>query len=118
MITNVRGEFEKLRGEVTYDAANPEATRIEATIDVASLNTREAKRDADLKSALFFDVENPGEMTFVSKSSRAVGEARCSRRTCGSARSPLSRLSARKAGEDVEAPSISALRCSREAASR
>ena len=74
MITNVRGEFEKYRGNVTYDAAHPEATRIEATIDVASLNTREAKRDADLRSSLFFDAENHPEMTFVSKSARATGD--------------------------------------------
>jgi polyisoprenoid-binding protein YceI len=74
MITNVRGEFEKFRGDVTYDAAHPEATRIEATIDVATLNTREAKRDADLRSALFFDVENHAEMTFLSKSARAAGD--------------------------------------------
>jgi polyisoprenoid-binding protein YceI len=74
MITNVRGEFEKYRGTVTYDAARPEATRIEATIDVASLNTREAKRDSDLRGELFFDVEHHPEMTFVSKSTRAIGE--------------------------------------------
>jgi polyisoprenoid-binding protein YceI len=75
MITNVRGEFEKFRGDVTYDAAHPEATRIETTIDVASLNTREAKRDADLRSPLFFDAEKHPEMTFVSKSTRSVGDA-------------------------------------------
>jgi len=67
MITNVPGEFERFRGEVTYDPARPEATRIAATIDVASLNTREAKRDSDLRSALFFDAENHPEMTFVSQ---------------------------------------------------
>jgi polyisoprenoid-binding protein YceI len=74
MITNVRGEFAKFTGNVVYDAAHPEATRIDATIDIASLDTREAKRDADLRSALFFDVENHPQMTFVSKSARAVGE--------------------------------------------
>jgi polyisoprenoid-binding protein YceI len=74
MITNVRGEFEKFRGDVTYDAAHPEATRITATVDVASLNTREAKRDDDLRSPLFFDVEKHPEMTFVSKSAPSVGE--------------------------------------------
>jgi polyisoprenoid-binding protein YceI len=74
MITNVRGEFEKFHGDVSYDAAHPEATRIAATIDVASLNTREAKRDADLRSPLFFDVESHPEMTFVSKSARAVDD--------------------------------------------
>ena len=73
MITNVRGEFETFRGQVIYDAAHPEATRIEAAIDVASVNTREAKRDADLRSALFFDVENHPEMTFVSRGARVAG---------------------------------------------
>ena len=74
MITNVRGELEKFRGAVTYDPARPEATRIEAAIDVASLNTREAKRDADLRGELFFDVEHHPEMTFVSSSVRGAGE--------------------------------------------
>lgn len=74
MITNVRGEFEKFRGDVTYDLAHPEATRIDATIEVASLRTREARRDADLRSPLFFDAENHPEMHFVSKSARAAGD--------------------------------------------
>jgi len=74
MITNVRGEFEKYRGDVSYDAARPEATRISATIDVASLNTRQAQRDTDLRSALFFDVEKFPEMTFVSKSARSASD--------------------------------------------
>jgi polyisoprenoid-binding protein YceI len=74
MITNVRGEFEKYRADVTYDAAHPEATRVEASIDVASLNTREAKRDSDLRSPLFFDADNHPQMTFVSKRVRAVGD--------------------------------------------
>jgi polyisoprenoid-binding protein YceI len=74
MITNVRGEFERFGGTVTFDPGCPEVTRIEATIDVASVNTREAKRDADLRSALFFDVENHPQMTFVSKSARGAGE--------------------------------------------
>jgi polyisoprenoid-binding protein YceI len=74
MITNVRGEFERFRGDVTYDAARPEATRIEATIDAASLSTREAKRDADLRSALFFDVESHPQLTFVSRNVRGAGD--------------------------------------------
>ncbi len=74
MITNVRGEFEKFRAAVTYDPAHPEGTRIEATIEVASLNTREAKRDSDLRSPLFFDADKHPEMTFVSKSVRAAGD--------------------------------------------
>src|SRR5271170_2656087 len=63
MITNVRGEFAKFRGDVTYDPAHPEATRVDATIDVASLDTREARRDADLRGELFFDAAKHPEMT-------------------------------------------------------
>ena len=72
MITNVRGEFEKFTANVTYDRARPEATRIDARIDLASLNTREPKRDADLKGELFFDAEHHPEIIFVSKSARVV----------------------------------------------
>jgi len=70
MITNVRGEFARFRGIIDYDPAHPEVTRVEATIDVASLDTREPKRDADLRSPLFFDAENHPEMTFVSTRAR------------------------------------------------
>jgi polyisoprenoid-binding protein YceI len=73
MITNVRGEFDKFSGELTYDPDRPEATHLQASIDVASLDTREARRDGTLRSALFFDVENHPVMTFVSKSASAVG---------------------------------------------
>jgi polyisoprenoid-binding protein YceI len=73
MITNVRGEFEKFSGTITYDANRPEATRIEATIDVGSVNTRQAQRDGDLRGELFFDVAHHPTMTFVSKGARSVG---------------------------------------------
>jgi polyisoprenoid-binding protein YceI len=72
MITNVRGEFARFRGDVVYDAAQPDATRIDATIDTASLDTREAKRDTDLRGPLFFDVEAHPEIRFVSRSARAT----------------------------------------------
>jgi polyisoprenoid-binding protein YceI len=73
MITNVRGEFQRLSGTAAYDPRNPSATRIEATIDVASVNTREEKRDAHLKSADFFDVEKYPTIRFVSKKATAKG---------------------------------------------
>ncbi len=74
MITNVRGVFETFRADVTYDPARPEATRLDATIDVASIDTREAKRDADLASEIFFDAARYPTMTFVSKAARATGQ--------------------------------------------
>jgi polyisoprenoid-binding protein YceI len=71
MITNVRGEFSKVAGTVTYDAAKPEATQVEATVEVASLSTRDAQRDGHLKSPDFFDIEKFPNITFKSKSVKA-----------------------------------------------
>lgn len=68
MVTNVRGEFQKVSGSVFWDPARPEATKIEATIDTASINTREEARDKHLKSADFFDVEKHPTITFTSRS--------------------------------------------------
>jgi polyisoprenoid-binding protein YceI len=74
MITNVRGEFTKVSGTVTFDPDNPGASQVEATIDVASLHTREEQRDAHLKSADFFDVAKFPEIKFVSKSVERLGD--------------------------------------------
>jgi polyisoprenoid-binding protein YceI len=41
MISNVKGEFTKVSGTVTYDPDDPGASKVEATIDVASLHTRD-----------------------------------------------------------------------------
>jgi len=70
MITNVRGEFQKLSGDVVYDPNKLEASKVNVSIDVASINTREEKRDAHLRSADFFDVENFPAITFASKAVR------------------------------------------------
>jgi polyisoprenoid-binding protein YceI len=66
MISNVRGEFQKVSGEASYDPQRPEASRVAVIVDVASINTRDEKRDAHLRSADFFDVENHPTMTFTS----------------------------------------------------
>ena len=74
MITNVRGEFGKVTGEVLFDPSRPEASKVSATVDVASINTREEKRDAHLRSADFFDVESHPQMSFESRSVRRSGD--------------------------------------------
>jgi polyisoprenoid-binding protein YceI len=73
MITHVQGEFQKLSGTVLYDPKRPEATKIQVDIDVASISTREEKRDEHLRSADFFDVEKFPKITFVSKSVAVKG---------------------------------------------
>lgn len=67
MISNVKGAFTKVTGTVEFDEANPAASSINVTIDVASIDTREPQRDAHLKSADFFEVEKFPTITFVSK---------------------------------------------------
>jgi polyisoprenoid-binding protein YceI len=67
MISNVRGQFEKVAGAVEFDEANPANTRVDVQIEAASVNTREEKRDAHLKSPDFFDAEKYPYLTFKSK---------------------------------------------------
>jgi polyisoprenoid-binding protein YceI len=67
MISNVKGDFDKVSGTVTIDEANHSLSGINVTIDVSSISTREPQRDAHLKSPDFFDVEKFPTITFVSK---------------------------------------------------
>jgi len=74
MVSNVKGDFDKVTGTVEYDEANPGASSIDMVIDVNSISTREPQRDAHLKSADFFDVETFPTITFVSKEVVKSGE--------------------------------------------
>src|SRR5262245_63304662 len=56
MVSNVRGEFSRVAGTVEGDDTRPTEAVVTATIDAASIDTREAKRDEHLKSADFLDV--------------------------------------------------------------
>jgi polyisoprenoid-binding protein YceI len=66
MISNVKGEFTKVSGSVVWDANNLAASKVDAVIDVNTINTREAKRDAHLKSADFFDAAKYPSLSFRS----------------------------------------------------
>lgn len=74
MISNVKGQFTELSGDADYDPAKPEAARVSVSIDVASIHTRDHKRDAHLRSGDFFDVEKFPKMTFESKSLASKGD--------------------------------------------
>lgn len=66
MITNVKGQFTSVTGVLTLDETDITNSRVEASIEAASINTREADRDTHLKSADFFDVEKFPTLTFAS----------------------------------------------------
>src|SRR3954467_4582380 len=68
MISNVKGSFTGLTGTLYENAADPTLSTIEASIDIASINTGDAQRDAHLKSADFFDAAQYPTMTFKSTS--------------------------------------------------
>jgi polyisoprenoid-binding protein YceI len=74
MVSNVKGDFDKVTGTIVLDDANPSASSVNITVDVASISTREPQRDAHLKSADFFDVEKFPTITFVSKGVVKSGE--------------------------------------------
>ncbi len=70
MIANVKGEFTTVRGTLNLDNDDISRSTLDASIDVASINTRDSQRDTHLKSADFFDVERFPTMTFRSTAIR------------------------------------------------
>ncbi len=66
-VSKVRGRFGDFAGTIAINAAKPEASSVMFTIKTASIDTNEPKRDADLKSPNFFDVEKLPEIRFVSR---------------------------------------------------
>lgn len=66
MISNVKGHFARVTGTLTLDEYDLGRSQVNATIEAASLETRDAQRDAHLKSADFFDVEKFPALTFQS----------------------------------------------------
>jgi polyisoprenoid-binding protein YceI len=66
MISNVKGGFEKIGGTLYLDDRDITNSRVEVSIDVASVNTGIKQRDDHLRSADFFDVAKFPAMTFVS----------------------------------------------------
>jgi polyisoprenoid-binding protein YceI len=76
LVTRVRGRFQDFAGTIRIDRAHPERSSVEFSIDAASIDTDVADRDAHLKSADFFDVENFPKITFVSSRIQPAGEDR------------------------------------------
>ena len=67
MVSNVKGSFDKHTGVVDFNDQDITKSRVEVSIDTASINTNVQKRDEHLRSADFFDVTKYPSMTFMSK---------------------------------------------------
>lgn len=66
MIANVKGSFERFKGVVVIDDKDITKSKIDVSIEIASINTNITKRDEHLRSADFFDAAKYPNMTFVS----------------------------------------------------
>ncbi|MBM4283182.1 MAG: polyisoprenoid-binding protein [Deltaproteobacteria bacterium] len=66
IVTDVKGAFDKVTGTIEIDDEDPSKSRVEVEIDVASVNTRGAKRGEHLRSADAFDAAKLPKLTFKS----------------------------------------------------
>ena len=69
----VNGRFGKFEGTINVDPDHPEKSSVTATIDAASVDTKNDRRDSDLRSDHFFDVAKYPTITFKSKSVKQTG---------------------------------------------
>lgn len=74
MFTTVRGRFKTFTGSVHVNERNPDQSRVEVTIDAASIDTGVSDRDTHLRSADFLDVEHHPKIAF--RSTRVDGAHR------------------------------------------
>ena len=74
MMSKVSGKFDDFAGKVAVDREKPTASSVEFTIKTASINTGNADRDKDLRSANFFEVEKDPEIKFKSDKIVATGK--------------------------------------------
>jgi polyisoprenoid-binding protein YceI len=74
MVTKVRGGFNDFAGTFTIDAEQPSNSTAELTIEAASIDTRNADRDAHLKSNDFFAMDEHPQVTFRSTAVEQVSD--------------------------------------------
>jgi polyisoprenoid-binding protein YceI len=78
MISNVKGQFPKVSGKLTLDESDLTKSKVETSIETASIETRDPQRDGHLKSPDFFHVEKFPTMTFKSTGIKVVRDGELS----------------------------------------
>ncbi len=73
MISNVRGEFRTVRGDLKLNEADITQSEIDIEIDTSSIHTRDEQRDAHLRSPDFLDTERHPRLTFRSTKLEKAG---------------------------------------------
>jgi polyisoprenoid-binding protein YceI len=73
LVTWVRGLFKDIHGRIELDWNNPLDARFEGEIDATGLWTGQPQRDAHLRSADFFDVENHPAISFSGRFTERTG---------------------------------------------
>ncbi len=71
----VTGRFAAVEGTIVIDEGDPARSRVEVTIGAASVATRQARRDAHLLQAAFFDAERYPALTFRSRAVAVLDRA-------------------------------------------
>jgi polyisoprenoid-binding protein YceI len=73
-VAKVRGSFNEFRGTGYYDAAEPTRSQLEVTIDVRTIDTGNAKRDAHLRSKDYLAVDRHPEVKYVSTAVERIND--------------------------------------------
>lgn len=74
MVTKVRGAFSEFEGTVHVDAEDPTRSTAKVVIQAASIDTRNADRDAHLQSNDFFAMDEHPTLTFESTATEKIGD--------------------------------------------
>src|SRR5271166_3444242 len=72
-LSNVRGRFDRFDASLTVGKTLDDVS-IQATVDMASVDTNQPDRDNHLRSTDFFSIEKNPEMTFRSDAVRPVDD--------------------------------------------
>jgi polyisoprenoid-binding protein YceI len=73
MVSKVRGQFTRFEGEIVT-AEDPLSSSVSATVDLSSVDTHDADRDAHLRSVDFFEADRHPTLTYRSTGVRPDGE--------------------------------------------